>query len=82
MKTAPIAIPVAALMLALSSGAWSQPAQTRSVGRGWPVLVSTAAFVSGGLEGAGQQASWDGPPKGIKPLPVDLFTTRDFYQDE
>jgi len=33
------------------------------------------------MEGEGQQASWNGPPQGIVPLPIDLFTSRDFYRD-
>ncbi|MEP7311906.1 MAG: hypothetical protein ABI859_04950 [Pseudomonadota bacterium] len=46
------------------------------------VALAQAPYVSGGMEGAGQQASWDGPPKGVTPLPIDLFTSKDFYKDE
>jgi len=77
------------LRLVLAALAWvpsvSIPAQgtdRSSIGRGWPVPTLHAAPVSGGMEGEGQQASWDSPPPGISPLPIDLFTSKDFYQDE
>jgi hypothetical protein len=77
-----IAAAFASLAAASLLGACSEQAQQRSVGRGWPVAVGEARFVSGGMEGAGEQASWDGPPAGVTPLPIDLFTSRDFYRDE
>ena len=67
---------------AQSPDARSQAVQPESVGRGWPVTVMDAAFVSGGLEGEGSQAAWDGEvPDGVAPLERDLFTTKDFYLD-
>jgi len=72
-------VPVLALEPAASQ---AQKADHDSVGRGWPVPITHAAPVSGGMEGEGQQASWNSPPPGITALRVDLFTSRDFYQDE
>jgi hypothetical protein len=41
-----------------------------------------SGFVSGGREGEGEQAAWDGEaPRGIEPLKTDLFTTTDFHKD-
>ncbi|HYP80624.1 MAG TPA: hypothetical protein VEQ17_10070, partial [Steroidobacteraceae bacterium] len=76
-----IVIALAALVSSFSGISESQQAK-QSVGRNWPVTASGSSYVSGGMEGGGQQAAWDGPPAGVKPLAVDLFTTRDFYQDE
>jgi len=71
----------AGTLLVLLACGCSHKEPARSVGRGWPVTPMQARYVSGGMEGGGEQASWDGPPAGITPLPVDLFTTRDFYRD-
>ncbi len=69
---------IAAIIVAASS----QNIDAQSVGRGWAVAVTKFAFVSGGLEGQGQQAARDGEvPRGVERLKVDLFTTKDFYQD-
>jgi hypothetical protein len=75
-------VPASALLVLLACGGCGHKEPARSVGRGWPVTDTTVRYVSGGMEGAGEQASWDGPPAGITPLPVDLFTSRDFYLDE
>lgn len=75
------AVAVAAVLLALPLTACGPRGAADSVGRNWPVVPMDAAPISGGMEGEGQQSSWDGPPEGITPLPIDLFTTRDFYQD-
>jgi hypothetical protein len=82
MQKSPVAITISAMAVALSLAACGTRETEPSAGRGWPVAVMEAGFVSGGMEGEGEQASWDGPPPGITPLPVDLFTTRDFYRDE
>ncbi|HVJ30880.1 MAG TPA: hypothetical protein VNA66_11280 [Gammaproteobacteria bacterium] len=75
-------VTVALLLAAHCPLARSQELQTRSVGRGWPVPVMEFDYVGGGLEGEGQQASWDGrAPNGAMPLERDLFTTKDFYRD-
>ena len=60
----------------------SQERAVDSVGYGWPVTAPDPGFVGGGIEGEGTQASRPGQvPPGIEPLPVDLFTSTDFYQD-
>jgi hypothetical protein len=82
MKPSSLALSLATILFAHALTGFGQDAEHASVGRGWPVAVTEFRFVSGGLEGAGEQAAWEGEaPKGITPLAVDLFTTRDFYQD-
>ena len=82
MRRRSVVISLAALAVAHALMARSQDARHESVGRGWPSAVAESRYVSGGMEGSGQQSAWDGPPKGMTPLPIDLFTSRDFYQDE
>ena len=64
-----------------------------SVGRGAPDPLQTKTIVGAdgkGLYSGAGLVEWSKPviaardgnvPEGVKPLPVDLFTTRDFYQD-
>ncbi len=78
-----IVVPVAALLVALPRAAWSQEAEHESVGRGWPVPVMQPSATSA----AAWKARVSRPrgtdrPTGVTPLPVDLFTSKDFYQDE
>jgi hypothetical protein len=82
MKSVSIVVSAALLLAAHSPLVLGQEPQRGSVGRGWPVPVMEFRYVGGGLEGEGQQASWDGRvPDGTEALERDLFTTTDFYQD-
>ena len=73
------AILLGAMLITIIACAQDEP---RSVGMGWPVPYPDPGFVGGGVEGEGTQVASEGAvPPGITPLPIDLFTTRDFYQD-
>jgi hypothetical protein len=62
----------------------------KSVGRGWPLAADAREykevgphfqFRGGGGDYGGSARNGDVPP-GVTPLPVDIFTTKDFYKDK
>ena len=59
----------------------------KSVGRGAPLMVDAAALPVVGAIYDRQTREFTGgappgeTPRGIEPLPVDMFTSKDFYKD-
>jgi hypothetical protein len=83
---------LAAMLIATSTWAQSLPdIGFKSVGRGWPLasvhdqrIVGPAFIGAFGAPRSEQKLDGYPPtalPKNVKPLPVDLFTSKDFYAD-
>ena len=89
-------VPAALLTATLASAQDMPDIGFKSVGRGWPLAASVKnrppvgpAWVGGGFRrpAPGEKQQLDGfpadaPPKDIKPLPTDIFTSKDFYADK
>jgi hypothetical protein len=86
---------LSALFIAAAATAQDMPdVGFKSVGRGWPLAASVhnrpivgPAWVGGAFarRGPSPDQKLDGSrtaPEGIKPLAVDIFTSKDFYKDK
>ena len=73
------AISALALSIAAVHPAFAQNEEAESVGRGWPLADTEAQEV--GPRGDVINTRGGEVPEGVEPLPRDIFTSDDFYQD-
>jgi hypothetical protein len=97
-KKAVLLCAVACVLSQWAAGAFAQQAstaaaQTKSVGRNWPVPVSLQAYdgypeeqfvgsVTPWYYQVSATANGGATPAGVTALPIDIFTSKDFYADK